>query len=494
MTLRDNPHFQAAQTHLDRLLGCITPGDADAEVPVLPGVVDVEKGDVVTALMVPPPGIRVTDFNWCGNNLMHDVPLLESMLALARLTGQARYARAVDDMTGFYARRCPIPDTGLFPWGEHLQWSFADRFAMPCSFTDGMRHWLQMKYLCHDHLRFAPAWLWEKLWAASPEAVVRFAHGLDRHIIDRKTFEHNRHGAAGPTDWHDADNPDYGQGKDFARHAGFFIFDCLFAYRHSGDGSLLDWSERKLKWHLDRRLPGGIIAGCARSRTEKEEGQHDSLACSLADAADVLGRETAEGVRFAAWAEELFDARRRQAASRPLPLPDEPGDGRLWVQGYFRRCPIATISANLDHRVLQRTGIQWYADAIVETARWTAKHLPPPPPGMWIMARAFHHYLEIAIAGYLLTQDPQLLDLADRIAHWARQRLLRNGLFLGCSDMVIYRNKANCEYHVDAWAQTRNPGFYYSVSGTPLLVRTLLRLSLLQEKEEDILGIDPHRR
>jgi hypothetical protein len=47
---------------------------------------------------------------------------------------------------------------------------------------------------------------------------------------------------------------------------------------------------------------------------------------------------------------------------------------------------------------------------------------------------------------------------------------------------------------VDEWAEPTTPGLYYSVSGTPLLVRNLLRLALLLEGEEDILGVDRHSR
>src|SRR5262249_37166452 len=163
----------------------------------------------------------------------------------------------------------------------HAQWSFADRGILPCGFTDGMHTFRTMGSIVHDHLRFAPLWFWERMWAAGSDAVVKFAKGLNGHIVDVKTFEHNRHAAlAGPW-WRDPHNPTFDKGADFARHSGFFIFDCAFAYKRSGDRSLLDWARGKLQWHLNSRHPNGLIRGCVRTPEYETVGQHDSLALSV---------------------------------------------------------------------------------------------------------------------------------------------------------------------------------------------------------------------
>ena len=70
----------------------------------------------------------------------------------------------------------------------------------------------------------------------------------------------------------------------------------------------------------------------------------------------------------------------------------------------------------------------------------------------------------------------------------------RNDFLMGASNMNIYRAKVSSEYHVDEWADPPSPGFYFSVSGTPQLTRTLLRLALLMEGEDDFLGVDKHSR
>ena len=242
MSLIDNHWFKLAKTHLDSMLEFGRGKDS----PLFGGVIDIGRRKVQTALTPPPPGIRISDFNWCGNNLMHDVPLLEVMSLLGKLTGDAKYEQALGEMFTFYGQRCPLPETGLFPWGEHAQWSFADQGIVPCSFTNGLANFRRDGSIIHDHLRFAPGWFWQRMWNENPSAVVNFAKGLNGHIVDNKTFEHNRHAVICGAWWRDPNNPTFDKGADFARHSGFYIFDCLFAYKHSGDESLFEWARKKL--------------------------------------------------------------------------------------------------------------------------------------------------------------------------------------------------------------------------------------------------------
>ena len=493
MNLTNNHWFQLVRHHADAMLE-FGRGEVDGEpCPLFAGVVDASRREAITFLTPPPPGVRITDFNWCGNNLMHDLPLLEVLRKLSELTGEAHYGAAVEDTFAYYGKHCPHPVTGLFPWGEHAQWSFADKATLPCSFSHGLDHFPGKQYLVHDHLAFAPGWFWQGLWEHHPEVVTRFAHGLDGHIVDAKTFEHNRHGKLGAGWWHDPQRPGTGQGKDFARHAGFFVFDCLFAYARSGDETLLDWSRRKLKWHLDHRLPNGIVRGCVRAKSENEEGQHDSLALSISDAAAVLG-DTPAGREFAAYADELFEARRRQLPGTQLPLPEEPGDDRLWMDGYIRKPHFRLAPTNLDALVYERTGISWYADSVVETARWLQHFIQAPPPRIPVLARRFWAHLETMLAAYSITGEVGFLESASQIANWAERDLLRDGLLMGCSNLLLLRLSGNIETHCDPWTEPNTPGFYYSAAATNSLLRALLRLALIQEGQAQRLGADPYRR
>lgn len=492
MPLSPNHFYKIVRSHADAMLESGR-GTVDGEVtPLFGGVIDVGLRQVITFLTPPPPCIRITDFNWCGNNLTHDLPLLEVLNTLGDVSGEKHYNAAVEDVFKYYGAHCPHPVTGLFPWGEHAQWSFGDKSILPCSFSNGLSNYRDQN-LVHDHLAFAPGWFWQGLWNHHPDVVTKFAHGLDGHIVNAETFEHNRHGQLSQGWWHDKHNPGTGQGKDFARHAGFFIFDTLFAYARSGDESLLEWARRKTKYHMDRRLPNGIIHGCVRSKEEQEEGQHDSFVLSIADAADVLG-DTPEGHEFRAYAEELFDARRKMLQSEPIPLPEEPGDGRLWLDGYIRKAPIKLRAGNMQAQMYARTGIPWYADTIIETARWLQTNLQEPPAHMPVIARRFWFHLEAMLAAHALTGDSSFLESAAQIGAWVEKDLVRNGMLLGCSNITCVRLNGNYETHIDPWTEPNSPGFYYSVSGTNNLLRSLLRLALLQEGQPDPLGPDPYRR
>jgi hypothetical protein len=494
MSLTDNHWFKLVRGHIDSMLEF----GRGSGTPLFGGVIDIGKRRVSVALTPPPPGIRISDFNWCGNNLMHDIPLLEVMIALTKLTGDARYDQAVDEMCAWYASNCPHPQTGLFPWGEHAQWSFADQGILPCSFTNGMASYRKDGSIIHDHLRFAPGWFWERLWKAKPQVVVNFAKGLNGHIVDVKTFEHNRHAVVAGPWWRDPNNPTFDKGADFARHSGFFIFDTLFAFKHSGDRSLLDWARRKLAWHLTNRHPNGLIRGCVRTADYEGVGQHDALALCVADAADMLGRETTEGREFAQHADDLFDARRRFYAGKSPNLPTAANDPRLWLCGYTRKnlLPEKTMDAgNILADMFKRTGIPWYGDQLAAVGRWLVQNLPDPPENVPLMPRAFYQHTELMLLAHQLTGDRQLLDRADRVAASAEKRLWAGEMFKGVSDLTFYGSGTNYEFYCDPWATHPSASvLYHSITGTPSLVRTLLQLALVQEGQLDVLGIDAHRR
>lgn len=491
MTIENNRWFCVVREHMDHMLDF---GHVD-DCPLFGGVIDPTFKRVIVALSPPPPGVRMTDFNWCGNNFMHDIPLLEVMIALTKLTGDRRYDNAVDEMCAFFGKHGAHPDTGLFGWGEHGQWSFPDREILPCTFTDGLASFREHGYMVHDHLRCAPAWFWDRMWKHHPEAVVRFAHGLNGHIVDEKTYEHNRHAALTAKWWRDPKNPDFDAGKDFARHAGFHLIDCLYAYKRSGDRALLDWSRGILGWHLKNRLPNGIIRGCVRTVGYEKEGQHDSLALCVADAADFLGRDTPEGREFGAHADELFDARRKQYAGTSPQVPDAADDPRLWLWGYFRKSEliqgwVGNVLASIHHR----TGIPWYGDQVIALGRFLRDHLPEPPQAP-VHAATFQQFIEMLILAHQLTGDADLLAAAQRVAEQAIEHLHHEGMICGAAGYALYGKGVNYEWHCDPWIGSPPVrGYYYSVSGTPLLVRALLQLALVEENEDDILGIDLHRR
>jgi len=486
----DNPHCQAVQAHADRMLEYGRDPVENDPSPLFAGVVDPLHKTAQLHQMIPPPGIRINDVSSLGNNLMHDVPFLETLPALARLTGDRKYEEAFDEVFDFYPKHCPYEGTGLFPWGEHAQWSFAGKRVMPNCIMDPI--WFEKHGgIIHEHLRFAPQWFWERMWRSGPEAVVRFAHGLDRHLMNRDTFEHNRHAPLTEYVWNEL--PYTGPGKDFARHAGFFVFDCLFAFKKSGDRALLDWARRKLKYHRDRRRSNGIVRGCIRTPAEDGEGQHDSLALSTYDAGRMLGEETPEGAEFLAVANELFEARVKTGRGEQAKIREDADMTLAWSFGYGYNW-LAHLRSNVPLQVWERTRMPSYADAIVAAADWQM-NVPPPPEDRPVVAAAFLNNLGLPMAAYTVTADRKYLDRADTVARWAVERLAPAGLLLGACNIEYFGNM-NIMYSVTGshGGKSDRPGYYFSGTGAPQLARELLRLAMLQEGEEDLLGVSDHYR
>jgi hypothetical protein len=487
MSLASNPFFQAVRAHAEVMLAHGRDPHPTAPSPLFASVVDPAGPRTCTFQIVPPPGIRLNDLPWAGNNLMHDIPFLETLLALSRLTGERRYADAVDAVFAYYPTHCPHPETGLFPWGEHAQYSFLSHRILANACNDPF---VFSEYLViHDHLRFAPAWFWQRIAAVSPAAVVKYAHGLNFHVMNPATLEHNRHAPLAGRHWNPI--PYLGQGKDFARHAGFFIFETLFAWQLSGDTALLDWARRKLQYHLERRLPNGLVRGCARSKGWEHSGQHDQLALCLADAAAMLGRETPVGREMRAAADELFAAR---AACPELPpdIATQPVEG-AWRFGYGGHGSGVPQAANLG-QVHAHYPLPAYADAIVAGAAWQAR-VPPPPTHDPVVCWPLVQQLELQLAAHDLTGEPRYLERAAELGRWALDRWRGGDLFLGVINLEYYSNQ-NIMWSVggSVGGKPERPGYYLSGTGTPSLVRSLLRLALRLEGQPDFLGNDPHHR
>lgn len=448
----------------------------DPPVPLFSPLVDVHWLRMVPHRVPVPPGIRPGDMSWRGNNLMHDIPFLEALRVLSEATGDGRYREAVKSELDFFAHNCPHPETGLFPWGEHAQWCFVTKEAQPNAALAARE-----QAVVHDHLRFAPEWLWKELWDRTPEAVLGFARGLDGHIVNQNTFEHCRH--AGINSRWDRSQPRTGAGTDFARHSGFYIFDCLFAYRESQDVTLLDWARKKLAWHVDRRLPTGIIPSAVRTPQEHDEGQHDLLALCTFDAGTMLGEDTPEGKEFHEIACQLLEAR-AALDGQTSPVP-QTNDLCAWGWAYGQSNASEFIPGLRHKQIYDRTGVAWYGDAVVERARMLMK-APPPPDHFPSLAWDFWGNMELAVEAYLVSGDRAFLDHAAKVAGWAIEKLVRRDVIMGASNM---------QYMIGGYyGNTERPGYYYSCSGTPSLVRGFLRLALIQEGKTDILGTDAHFR
>ncbi|MBN1418602.1 MAG: VCBS repeat-containing protein [Planctomycetes bacterium] len=180
----------------------------------------------------PPGGIRREDragLPWqrlTGANPQLDQNLLRCLYTLTALTADPRYARAADHEIRWFFENTQSPATGLLPWGEHLAWdAFLDR-----AISGGA---------AFNH-EFARPWaLWERTFALAREPSRRFALGLWEHqIANKKTGGFDRHA---PYDRHGPVD-----GKDFPRHAGFYIDTWAHAYARTKEPVFLDAIETLL--------------------------------------------------------------------------------------------------------------------------------------------------------------------------------------------------------------------------------------------------------
>lgn len=177
----------------------------------------------LTVRPAPPGGIRRGDrpgrawVEMNGANPMLDQNLLRVLYALTDLTGDSRYARVAEEELTWFFNHTMSPKTSLLPWGEHLSWDVI--LDVPISGGDEAMH------------EFARPWaLWDRCFALASGASTKFALGLWEHqIANHETGGFDRHAPYfqhGPVD-----------GKDFPRHAGFYIGTWCYAWKYRESSS-----------------------------------------------------------------------------------------------------------------------------------------------------------------------------------------------------------------------------------------------------------------
>jgi hypothetical protein len=173
----------------------------------------------------PPGGIRRGDragLPWgrlVGANPHNDENFLRALYALTEITTDRRYAAAARHEIEWFFKNTQSAVTGLLPWGEHMSWDVM--IDQPVSSGTSLMH------------EFARPWvLWHETFGLAPEAATRFALGLWKHqIANHHTGAFDRHASYdrhGPRD-----------GRDFPRHAGFYIHTWAHAFSHTQDETFL---------------------------------------------------------------------------------------------------------------------------------------------------------------------------------------------------------------------------------------------------------------
>jgi len=253
---------------------------------LIPSLLDRRTGAMLTQLPAPIPGQRNGDRAHLGSNLMHDESTLKTLYGMAIARNRPDYAAAADAYLRRFATHCTATATGLFPWGEHSYWHLVEDRVGNSYVDAGSNH-----PAIHDHLRQAPLWLWDKLWAFNPACVERFAEGLDFHWKEGKREEYIRHARieerTHPGQWR--------RSCDFPRHGGFYILDWAYAWTRTGRADFMNQIRDMLDYWWNKRDDRGLLMLESRSpedderfRNTKAPGQTLSLAASFLDSAEML--------------------------------------------------------------------------------------------------------------------------------------------------------------------------------------------------------------
>jgi hypothetical protein len=371
----------------------------------------------------PPGGIRRGDrpgrpwVEMNGANPMLDQNLLRVFYALSDMTADARYAKVADEELTWFFNHTQSPKTSLLPWGEHLSWDVV--LDVPISGGDEMMH------------EFARPWaLWDRCFALAPEASMKFAIGLWEHqIANHKTGGFDRHAPYsehGPVD-----------GKDFARHAGFYIGTWCYAWKNRQDKSNPAVITRSSgtpavspREARDGECAGNAVADgrtndvflCAietlLARFERKRVQKDGsrvatigpLECELA--ATMVPDPLASRLRaFAAAEDELIlaDLRKQVFGGTNTYVPPK------WQNGYS-----AGTLANQAMFCLARhnqTHQSSYRELLIDIADAYLASRPDEDMDAW--PQSFAHAISTQVAAWRFTEKRAYLDEAARFARMA---------------------------------------------------------------------------
>jgi len=335
----------------------------------------------------PPGGIRREDragLPWrrlTGANPQHDQNLLRVFYALSEITADDRYKEAADHELEWFFKNSQSPVTDLLPWGEHLCWDVM--LDAPVSSSTDLTH------------EFARPWLlWDRCFELAPEASRRFALGLWEHqIADQNSGAFDRHA---PYDRHGP-----ADGKDFPRHAGFYVHTWAHAYKHTKDQTFL-------------RAIETILARFERKRRDNSGVLHATIGpLDVETAASIVPEPLAQRLRqFAEIEDGLILEDLRSKYGRP--------DGSLllrptWQAGY-------SVGTTADWAMFglaryQQTKKKVFRDLVVAVADAYVDALPDEDVDVWPMSLG--HIISAEVAAYELTKQPVYLEQACRFARMA---------------------------------------------------------------------------
>ncbi len=345
----------------------------------------------LTVRPAPPGGIRRGDRPgrpWSamnGANPHLDENLLRILYTLSEITGDGRYRKVADEELTWFFHNTMSPVTSLFPWGEHLSWDVI--LDQPVSGGDEMMH------------EFARPWLlWDRCFALAPEASTKFAVGLWEHqVANHKTGGFDRHAPYwehGPVD-----------GKDFPRHAGFYIGTWCYAYKHTTNELFL-------------RAIETLLARFERKRVQKDGskvGTIGPLDCHVA--AEMVPEPLATRLRKFAEEEDdlIIPGIEKEAAAQPTIRNPQSTVPPKWQTGYS--AGTLASSAMFCLARYEQTRAPAYRRLVIAIADAYLNSLPDEDVDAWPMS--FGHAISTQVAAFSFTRNPAYLSQARKFAQMA---------------------------------------------------------------------------
>jgi hypothetical protein len=214
-----------------------------------------------------------------GANPQHDENLLRLLYLLSELSSKPRYRQAADASLQWFLAHAPAPATGLLPWGRHSSWNALKDEPLAADGVAGGTH---------EFLR--PWLLWERCFEIAPPASKRFALGLWEHqIADHQSGAFDEAALLAGHSPRD--------GRDLARHAGFFIRTWAMAYAQTQEPQFLRATECLLARFEKKRDPKTGWIEAYRESAESWPSSTLSLAIDCDGAAHWVAEPLASRLR-----------------------------------------------------------------------------------------------------------------------------------------------------------------------------------------------------
>lgn len=484
----DSTMAQSDKRYVDYVRRCVdlliehgTDRYGKTRAPILVSILDVQTRDC-------PENPQPLDEAWrvvrrgrrnpAGANMLTDQPLLKTMYLLSAATGDDKYATFARAYADYYMKNL-VDEKGLFWWGWHRHY---DVFKDTTSGHAGNHHEIHAINGIH----------WEGLWDANRQAVRKEIEAIWQwHVIDKKTGEINRH-------------DDGRRGCDFSISAGAFIEAFAFLYAKTKEDAWLKRATLLADYYWTRRNPQTDLFP---ERPNAGQGRFDGSSfvtaitgpyChSLLKAHELTGQrvfQTQAVALLKAYARFGFDKQTGRfwgalkLDGTPFPGPRviggyaqyEPrGELDLWepyAAGY--QFPIYTAQAYA--YAYQLTNDEELLTAAKRFADWIARN--PPSRGCmresWYKGYATAYAPQGTYAGkygrtisfyvhlYVVTEDDEYLDHAQKMARVAVNKLCHKGLFRG---------------------HPAKP-YYEAIDGVGYLLYALLELELVVRNPSEVLS------